>query len=125
MQASSLAILFLAIVLALAAEQVTIAIILSIALVVFLVFYFLAKTASAAKETSGVFSRGVMDDLEKAKGQHPKAVAEIGKLLETGGSKIGEAAWAKEKEVYKSVGLMERVGVASKNLLEGLGKLFK
>ncbi len=125
MQAASLLLLLIAGIVALALGQIVIAAILFLALIVFLAFFLLAKTASGAKKTAKSLSKGITDDLEKAKGQSPKGVAEIGKMFEAAGAKTGEAVWAKDKTTYRSEDLLGRIGTASKNLLDGLGKLFK
>lgn len=125
MRAETLLFLALAIILSLIFGQVFLAILLFIALAVILVFFGLSKTAKAAKETGDSLSKGIMTDLEKAKGQSPKGSAEIGKILETAGAKTAEWGWAKNKETYKSTDLLGRIGQGSKNLLEGLGRLFK
>ncbi len=125
MQAATLFFLALAIIIALIFEQVLLATILFIALVAIIIFFVLDKTARTAKKAGKSLSKGIVDDLEKAKGQNPKGVSEIGKMLEATGAKVGEAAWAKNNETYKSPDLAGRIGQGSKNLLDMLGRMFK
>lgn len=125
MQAITLLALVLAIIISLSLGFTFLAEMLFLALVTIILFFFLAKIASGLKQTGKSLSKGTMADLEKAKGQSPKAIAEFEKMFGTVGAKTGEIAWAKDKETWKSPDLAGRIGAGAKNLLDGLGRLFK
>jgi len=125
MRAMTLLLLIIAIIIFLSLKMPFIAAILFLALVVIIIYFLLSKTAVAVGKTGKSLSKGVMTDLEKAKGQSPKAVSEFGKMFEAIGAKTGENTWPKEKETYGSPDLVGRIGAGAKNLLEGIGRLFK
>ena len=125
MQAIVLLSLAVAIIIVLSLGFTFLAELLFLALATIIVFYLLAKTAGFLKQAGKSLSTGTMADLEKARGQNPKATAEFGKMFEAAGAKTGEMAWAKEKETYRSEDLVGRIGTGAKNLLDGIGRLFK
>jgi hypothetical protein len=96
-----------------------------LAIIVLILFSVVSNAAGFSKKAYTSLSKGIVDDAEKAKGQSPKAISEIGKMLEAVGAKTGETAWSNPKLTNKSTNLIERLGTASKNLLDGMGRLMK
>ena len=125
MQAATLLLVAICAVFALFNGQVLLAGILFLVLVAMIIYFLAYKAFVGAKNTSKVLTKGVMTDLEKAKGQSPKGSAEFAKVFEAAGAKVGENAWAKSNQTYRSEDLLGRIGQGSKNLLDGLGRLFK
>ncbi len=125
MQAITLLLLVIAIIILLAFGFIFPAELLFLALATTILFFFLAKTASFLKQTGKSLSKGTMVEMEKSKGQSQKAIAEFEKMFGAIGAKTGEIAWAKDKETWKSPDLAGRIGAGAKNLLDGIGRLFK
>ena len=64
------------------------------------------------------------NEIEQAKPKAPNAGAAMGEYFSTAGKELGKAG-AREEYRYQAPNLWARLGNASKNLLDGLGKWFK
>jgi len=112
-------------VIALVFEQAFAGVLIAISLALLL---FLTSGIFAAKRVHGrvkIELRDMSEGLKKAKGTPPDLYAETAGLSTGGGSILGEAITDNPNQRLVSTGLVDRISQGSKNLLDGLKRIFK